>query len=394
MTDPIREAVQELKEEMVAFRRELHMHPETAFEEERTAGRVAERLRSLGYRVQTGIAKTGVVGVLEGSGPGPTVMVRADMDALPIQEVAGRPYGSRVPGKMHACGHDGHTAIAVALAEVLARFRDRLRGRVVFAFQPAEEVMRGARAMLEEGLMETYRPDRVVGLHLYSLMPVGQVGVRAGTLWASADELRFVVHGQSSHGALPHLGVDAVALTAVVVSALQLLVSRETPPTQPVVLSLGTVQGGTAFNILAERVEMTGTLRTMDEAVQARLLERIREVVEGVAGALRGRGEVHHLNTCPPVVNDPEVAERVRQASLQVVGPEHTVEVPPATVSDDMALFLKSAPGCYFLVGCANPARGIGAPHHSPEFDIDEDALPIGCEVLARTVLSYLEAQG
>ncbi|MBI2872063.1 MAG: amidohydrolase [Chloroflexi bacterium] len=383
-------AVAELKEDLWGVRRDLHRHPELAFQEERTARLVAERLRSLGLRVQTGVAQTGVVGLLEGSQPGKTLMLRADIDALPIQEVAGRPHGSTIPGKMHACGHDGHTAVALAVASILAQNRDRLRGRVKFVFQPAEETMAGARRMIDEGVLRDPRPDRVLGFHFWAELPAGTVGTLPGAFWASADDIKLVIQGKSGHGATPHLAVDAIAASAQVVSALQTIVSREVGPFQPAVLTVGTIHGGQAFNIVADRVEMTGTVRAFDEQVRTYILERVREVTATVAAAMRCQGEFVHRNGCPVLKNDPDATRFLLDVATRVVGKSRVVEPERTMVADDVARFLQETPGCYFVVGSANPAKGIGGPHHSPSFDLDEEALPVAAQVLATAALEYL----
>lgn len=386
-----RRVVDEMKEEIISLRRDLHMHPETAFTEERTAGLVAQRLRSLGYQVREKVGKTGIVALLDTGEPGPTLAIRADMDALPIQEVPGRPYGSRIPGKMHACGHDGHTAVAVTVASILAHQKHALRGRLLFLFQPAEEIMQGARAMLADGALKAPRPDWVIGFHVDNTAPAGRVGVRSGTVWAAADQVRLTFKGRSAHGALPHLSVDTVTMAAYAVAAIQNIVAREIIPIQPAVVTFGTIHGGTAFNIVADTVELTGTVRTFDERLRSFILERIETIAKGVATAMRGQAVLEHLNGCPAVENNPEVTEVVRQAAVATVGAERVVEPERTTTSDDMALFLKEVPGCYFTVGSHNPAKGATGAHHSPEFDIDEDALPIAAEIMVRTALAYLE---
>ncbi|MBI4233618.1 MAG: amidohydrolase [Chloroflexi bacterium] len=276
------------------------------------------------------------------------------------------------------------------VASLLARHRQDLHGRVKLVFQPAEETMSGARRMIQEGAMQDPRPDRVIGFHLFNGLPVGKVGVRDGAIFASADEIKVVVKGKSAHGALPHLSVDAIAAASQAVTALQTLVSREVSPGTAAVVSFGTIRGGTAFNIIAGEVELTGTVRTFDEGLRSFLLGRIQEVFQGVAAAMRAEAELVHVNGCPPVVNDPQATAFVRRAAEAVVGKGNVLEVEPTTVGDDMALFLREAPGCYFLVGSANPGRALGGAHHSATFDFDEAALGIGAEVVARCALEYL----
>jgi amidohydrolase len=366
------------------------MHPEVSFKEERTARLITERLGKLGLGVRTGIAGTGVVGLLQGSAPGPTLMLRADIDALPVQEKGDRPYASRNPGRMHACGHDGHTAVALTVAAVLAKWRRELKGRVMFLFQPAEEIMAGAKKMIQEGALRDPRPDRVIGFHFMSTLPAGIVALREGAYWASADEFKVVVRGQGGHGALPHLSRDPVTMTAQAVTAVQTVISREVAPTQPAVITFGTIHGGSAFNIIPTEVELTGTVRTFNEEVQQFVLARIQQVFQGVASAMRGEAEFTHVRGCPAVVNDAEVTAFVRRIAEDVVGKERTVEAELMPVSDDMSLFLQEAPGCYFMVGAASTEKGITAPHHSPNFDLDEEALPIATEIMARSALEYL----
>ena len=390
MSVDIREEVRARREETVSLRRDLHAHPETAFREERTSRLVAQRLGDLGLEVSTGAAETGVTAVIHGAAPGPTLMLRADMDALPIQETSDRPYASQAPGVMHACGHDGHTAALVTVAAILAERRHSLRGQVLLVFQPAEENMGGARLMIEQGVMADPPVDRVLGFHLWNGLPVGQVGVKPGPIFAAVDEIELVVKGSGGHGAMPHQTVDPIPIAAQVVSALQLLVSREKHYAQGAVLTIGRIQGGIAFNIIASEVEMRGTLRTFDEGVRNMFLARIPEVMAGICAAFNGTFEFRHLQGCPAVDNDPEVADFVRRVAAEVVGEANLPVVVPSTVGDDMALFQLEAPGCYFLVGSSNADAGLAAPHHSSEFDFDEDALLIAAETLARASLEYL----
>jgi len=390
MADEMASEVEGLKDEMVALRRDLHRHPELAFQERRTAGTVASRLEELGISVRTGVAETGVIGLLQGGAPGPTVMIRADIDALPVQEVPGRPYSSVEEGKMHACGHDGHTTILVAVAKLLAGRKGSLKGRVKLVFQPAEETMSGAQPMVEEGVMENPKVDRVLVCHLWSPLEVGTVGVRPGPIFVSTDEIRVLVKGKGGHGGLPHLSVDPVVIAAHTIVALQSIVSREVDALQRVVLSFGRISGGTQFNIIPDEVRLEGNLRTLDEEVRSFVMKRVAEVAGSVAAAMRGRAELVHVRGIPPVVNDREVTEVVAAVAGRVVGKENVIQVEPVAVGDDAALFLERAPGCYFLVGAGNKERGITAPHHNPEFDIDEAALPIAARILAEAALHYL----
>ena len=379
-----------IADRLVADRRDLHRNPELSFQEHRTAEIVATRLDKLGWAVRRGVAETGVVGMLEGDQPGETLMLRVDIDALPIQEPQDRPYSSTVAGVMHACGHDGHTAVGMAVAELLTKHRDRLKGRVKLVFQPAEEVIGGAIKMIEEGVMENPSVDRVLSFHLWGGLPIGQVVCQAGPIFSSADEIKLVVRGKGGHGGMPHLSVDPILMSCHVVTALQAVLSREVPPTQPAVLGFGTIHGGTAFNVVSEEVELKGTVRTLDDSVREFVLKRTEEITSSVAAALRGEGEFHHIRGAPVVTNDPAVSELVTDVAGQIVGKENVVTIPPPQVGDDVAFFLKQAPGCYFLVGCANTGRGITASHHSSQFDIDEDSLQIATRLLTEASIRCL----
>ncbi|MFH1560128.1 MAG: amidohydrolase [Chloroflexota bacterium] len=390
MSIDIKQEIQASREEMVSLRRDLHAHPELSFQEERTSLLVAQRLEALGLDVSTGIAKTGVVGLIKGGVPGPTLMLRADMDALPIQETSDRAYRSQTAGVMHACGHDGHTAVLLSVAGILARHREALKGQVKLIFQPAEENMGGARQMIAEGVMDDPPVDRVLGFHIWNALPVGQIGVKPGAIFASVDELLLVVKGRGGHGAMPHQAVDPVTMSAQVITALQTLVSREKHPLQGAVLTIGTIHGGTVFNVIADQVEMKGTLRTFNQGVRQMFLRRIPEVLAGVCAALNGTFEFDAVQGCPAVENDPSVADFVYSLASNVVGQANLPPIEPSTVGDDMALFLQKAPGCYFLVGSSNPVAGLDAPHHSSSFDFDECALSIAAEVLLRGALEYL----
>ncbi len=390
MLNSLFSGIEDRRDEMIALRRELHAHPELAFKESRTAARVASMLESAGLDVRTGVAGTGVVGVLRGARPGPAVMVRADIDAIAVDEANEVPYRSQTPGVMHACGHDGHTAIAAVLAGLFAAHRSEIGGSVVFAFQPAEEAVSGALPMIEAGTMDDPRVDCVIGLHLWNEAPVGRVGVRAGPLFASADEITIEITGRGGHGAVPHRAIDPIAAAAYAITGLQTLVSRETAPLDSAVVTIGSIHAGTAFNIIPERVEMRGTVRAFKEEVREHTLRRMREIVSQTAAALRAQATINSRFGCPPVVNDAGVTETVRQAAVEAVGPEAVFESDPTMGSDDMAYFLQRAPGCYFVVGSRNEERGLTGAHHNPRFDFDEEAMVVGARVLAAAAVRLL----
>lgn len=379
-----------LATQLVNWRRDIHQHPELAFQEIRTAGLVADALRRLGLEVRTGVGRTGVVGLLKGRRPGPTVMLRADMDALPIQEASEAPYGSQQAGTMHACGHDGHVAIALGAATLLARLAADLAGRVLFVFQPAEEGLGGARAMIADGVFAEGLPSAAFGLHLWNSMPVGRVCAQAGPMMAAADILQITVRGRGGHGALPHEAVDAIAVTGQILSALQTIVSRNVDPQETAVLSIGTVHGGTAFNIIAETVELEGTIRTFSPAVRETVLARLQVLLDGITAGMGARYDLTVQTVAPAVVNDPAVTETARAAAVQVVGATSVAWHAPLMVSEDFAEFQQLVPSCFMLLGSGNAGLGLSAPHHSPRFDFDESALPIGAALLAAAAARFL----
>jgi amidohydrolase len=292
---------------------------------------------------------------------------------------------------MHACGHDGHIAIALTTAEVLAGYQDRLRGSVKFVFQPAEELIGGAARMIEEGVMRSPDVSAVIGLHLWSLTPVGDVVVQPGPFFASADEVHVRILGRGGHGAMPHVNVDPIVAAAQFVMATQTLISREISPFHPAVVTFGSIHGGTAFNVIANEVELRGTVRTYDPLDRDHLLRRLGEISSATLASLRADGVYEVVRGCQACVNDPKITELVHRAAVATVGSQHIpADDQRQSVSDDMALFLAAAPGCYFLVGAGNTAKGITAPHHSSHFEIDEEALPIGVEIMVRAALDYL----
>jgi len=393
-SDQLKADIGELVPDLIAMRRDLHEHPELAFEEVRTSGIVAQRMRTMGLEVQTGIAKTGVVGLLRGGASksgAKTIAIRADMDALPIHELNDINYRSTIDGKMHACGHDGHTSILLAVADLLNKRREELIGNVKFVFQPAEERIGGAEPMIKEGAMQGV--DGIIGLHLFSDYPLGRVGVRSGPVFASADRFILTVKGKGGHAAMPETTVDPIVISAHIVTALQTLISRETSPFSPAVITIGIIKAGTAFNIIPESAEMHGTIRAFHSEHRSKLIRRINEIAQGIATAMGGSCVVDVIDGCPPCVNDAKMTEIVRDAAIVTVG-EKDVDASEDILtagSDDMACFLEAVPGCYFIVGAKNEEKGANFPHHHPRFNIDEDALPIGVEVLTRAAMDFLK---
>lgn len=386
------EAAHNLKGRLVDWRRDFHEHPELGMEERRTAGVVAEHLRSLGIEVKTGFGgTTAVVGLLRGARPGPTIALRADLDALPIQEENQVPYASKTPGQMHACGHDSHVSMLLGAATVLAGFRDRLAGQVKFFFQPAEEGPGGAEPMIKAGAMDDPKVDGVVGLHVASELDVGEIGVVPGADSASPDSFSIRLIGRGGHAAHPDQGVDAIAVAGQVITALQTVVSREIYPLQPVVVTVGTIHGGFRNNVLAGEVTMTGTIRTLDAAVRDQAQAAVGRIVKGIAETMRATAEVSFGRGYPSFSSDPSMYRLVRGAAVDVVGPERVHDLEPTMGGEDFAYYCQKAPGTMFRVGARNAAKGFTNPLHHPRFDLDEDTLPVGVAVLARSAVSFLD---
>lgn len=387
--DRLREVVDDVHGEVLAVRRDLHRHPELAFHEQRTADILARRCAELGFDVRTDVGG-GLIADLAGAADGPTLMLRADMDALPIEERDdGRSVRSSRPGVMHACGHDAHVAMALGAGRALSQIRTEWKGRVRLCFQPAEEVAGGAMPMIAAGCLDGV--DRVLGLHVWAPLQTGHVMVGPTPLFGSADEVVVTIRGRGGHGGLPHTAVDPVVVAAEVILAIQTIVSRETSPFDPSVITVGRIEGGTAFNVIANDVQMRATVRAMSAAERARLIARVEEVSTAIARAGRATADVARGRGTPPVVSDPAVAEVVRRAAVDTVGADRVHPVQPITVGDDVAYFLERVPGCYFLLGARDQGEAPAPPHHSPDFDIDEACLPIGVEILTRAALSLLQ---
>jgi len=379
-----------LSEQLVAWRRDFHIHPELGFQEHRSAKIIAERLGELGYQVQTGVANTGVVGLLEGQQPGPVVMVRFDMDALPITEENETDYVSQDPGKMHACGHDAHMAMGLGVATLAARHQEKMNGLLKLVFQPGEEGMNGAEVMVEEGVLENPSPDIFLSAHIWNDNPVGTVDVTPGAVMAAAEKWSCTIRGKGGHGAQPHRTVDPIVATAQIVTALQTVVSRNIDPLEAAVVTVGVISSGNAFNVIPSTAKIEGTVRTYDPQVRERVLQRMREVIEGVAAACGAAAELEIVSLTPAVVNDADVAKIVRTMAEEVVGAENTLSGERTMGSEDAAFFMQNTPSCYFFLGSANAERGLDAPHHNPHFDFDEDALPLGVAVMVKTLAHYL----
>ena len=392
----IRAAAERLAPAVVALRRQLHQQPELSNREEKTGRFVAEKLRALGLEVRYPVAKTGAVGVLRGGRPGGVVALRSDIDALPIEETGELPFRSQTKGVMHACGHDAHMAILLGAAEVLAGLRAQLPGTVVFLFQPAEEGAPageegGAPLMVKEGALDDPKVEAVFGLHVGGWTAAGQAGWSDGPIYASSDAFTIEVAGKTVHGAQPHMGLDPIPVAAEIVSALQTIVSRQIDGRQPRVLTIGRIQGGTRFNIIADKVTLDGTMRTLDPGVRSEMKARIARTVKGVAEAHGTTATLRFLDAGnPPTVNDQALARRVGVPALERVFGKGALRVEPQMVAEDFPYYGQKAPYFFFLLGTRNEAKGIASTNHTPNFDVDEDALPSGVRAMATLAWDFL----
>ena len=378
-----------LGEKIVALRRDIHREPELGFDTSKTADKVLAAIEGLPLEVETGVAQNGIVATLRGEGEGPTVALRADMDALPIIEETDLPFASETEGKMHACGHDGHTSMLVGAAHALSQdsSRRRLNGTVKFVFQPAEEGGGGGRVMVEEGVAEGV--ESIFALHLWPGLPFGTVATKAGPIMAAADGFEMEIRGSGGHGAMPHLTTDAIVIAAQVVTALQTVVAREVDPVEPAVLTIGEIGAGTAFNIIPEKARIGGTVRTLNADLRRRMPERIEEVARGVAGGMRGDAELDYRFSYPVTVNDAGAFERALGVAGELFGEESVLRLPnPSMGGEDFAFFLEKVPGAFVWLGVGEDVSGL----HTPRFAFDEEILPRGSALLAALALESLSA--
>ena len=406
-------SIEEMYPKLVEIRRDIHMHPELSNEEERTAKLVADRLKELGFTdIKTGVAKHGVVALLKGAQEGPCVAVRADMDALPIKELRSVPYRSQNPGVMHACGHDVHVACALGVAELLAKHRDLVKGSVKFLFQPAEEAMPatfkgdwGAKLMVAEGALENPKPAVVFGLHTTALVQpasstddgayylmAGQIGYTPGIDNANSDRFHITIHGKMAHGSAPHKGVDAIAVAAEAIMALQMIKSRQTNTRQPLVISIGTISGGDRENIIAEKVELGGTVRTYDAVFRDGIIEQMERILKGITSAHGATYEMEYRKTYPSILNDRKLIDATLPAFRRIVGEKNVIELIPGMGGEDFSFFAQVVPGFYFRLGVANVEKGMTYGGHTPMYDCDEESLKTGVAVMAAAVCDFLDA--
>ena len=383
-------SVEKLAAELIALRRKLHEHPELAFEEHETAKAVAGFLEKLGIPFRKAVGKTGIVALIDGGKPGPTVGIRADMDALPINEQTGLPFASKVPGKMHACGHDVHTVIALGVAATLAGMKSELRGRVKLIFQPAEETLSGAQAMIADGALEDPKMDVVLGYHNWPAVEAGKVGYNTEAVMSSADAFDITLKGREGHGAHPHMGIDALAAGAYLVAQLQTIVSREVKPLSPAVLTVGEFHAGTARNIIAGAAQLKGIVRTMEAGVSAQIEAAMRRMLEGIKASMRVEYTLEWKRVAPALRNHKPTLERVLRAAREALGAENVVELPEASMgSEDFAWFAERVPAAHLRIG--SKIAGLDTAIHRANYDCNEAAIPLGVRVMTRAVLELAE---
>ena len=388
----VRLEIRALQPQLVEWRRQIHQKPELGFQEKITAEFISQKLQNWGIEHQVGIAQTGIVAIIKGekSASGKVLAIRADMDALPIQELNEVPYCSQRDGIMHACGHDGHTAIALGTAYYLHQHRQELNGTVKIIFQPAEEGPGGAKPMIAAGVLNNPDVDAIIGLHLWNNLPLGTVGVRPGALMAAVELFRCTIFGKGGHGAIPHQTVDSLVVAAQIVSALQTIVSRNINPLDSAVVTVGELHAGTAVNVIADTAKMGGTVRYFNPDLAGFFKERIEKIIAGICQSHGANYDLDYIHLYPPVINDADIAALVRSVA------EEVIEIPIGVFSEcqtmggeDMSFFLQEVPGCYFFLGSANAEKKLDYPHHHPRFDFDETALPMGVEMFVRCVEKF-----
>ncbi len=393
----ISDAAESLRAKLIEQRRDFHMHPELSNREERTARVIAERLRELGFdEIKTNVAHHGIVALLKGNKPGPVVAVRADIDALPINETMDVSYKSQTPNVKHACGHDVHATVQLGVAEVLSKMRDQIPGTIKFIFQPAEEGAPtgeegGAPMMIKEGALENPKPIAIFGLHTSTEIEVGKVGVCSGPAQASSDMFDITIKGKMSHAAKPEKGIDSILVAAECVTALQSIKSRRIDTFEPFILTIGTIHGGNRRNIISPEVKMEGTIRTLSEEVRTRVKELMKQTLDGVTSAYGATYDLQIIEGTVVVVNDPKLVQETLPSMRSAIGETNVVPVPQRMGAEDFSYYQKVVPGFYYRLGSGNPGKGITAEAHTPDFDVDEECLVIGVKVMANVLVDFLE---
>ncbi|MDO9085929.1 MAG: M20 family metallopeptidase [Anaerolineaceae bacterium] len=364
------------------LRRDFHKNPELGFEEFRTSGIIAKELHSFGYEVHKGVGRTGVTGFLEGNNPGNHLLLRFDMDALPIQEENSNDYISTNSGVMHACGHDGHMSIGLTVAKIISEQKNQLNGTIKFVFQPAEEGLGGAIAMIQDGVLENPRPDYCLGLHIWNEKPFGWIGVNTGPMMAAADTFEIKIVGKGGHGGLPNKTIDPINTAAQIINAIQTIITRNISPLENAVISFGSVNGGSTFNVIPDVVLLTGTIRTFDPMIRELIIKRIEQICLSLGEGMGCKVEFHIDEITPAVVNNPQIVSKLSNV-IQEYFP--TFDFDPnyqSMVSEDFSFFLNQVPGCFFFVGSANQEKNLVFGHHHPKFDFDEKVIPVSVSCL------------
>lgn len=390
MEKSLKQKIDEMKDWLVDIRRTIHMHPELGFEEIETSNLVSGWLERFGLEVKTGMARTGVVGLLRGKGPGQTVALRADMDALPMDEPDRTPYASKIRGKMHACGHDAHVTILLGVAKFFSSVPERVKGNIKFVFQPAEEGGGGGRIMVEEGVLENPGVDAAFAAHVYPLLPMGKVGVYEREGLAAADRFIIKMIGRGGHAASPHLTQDPIVAAGHLITQIHSIVSRNVDPLDSGVITIGKISGGTAFNIIPDEVELWGTVRSLTPQIREELKSRLDRTTRGVAQSFGLDYRFDFEYGYPVLLNDPAMSKLVASACSEGIGRENVEVVKPSMGGEDFAYFLEKVPGAFFRLGIRNEERGIVHPYHSSLFDIDEEVLPFGVEMFVRIIDRFL----
>jgi amidohydrolase len=389
--DAILKKAEGLKQKMIDLRRDFHQYPELGLQEFNTARKVEGVLKALGLETRMSVNGTGVRGFLKGSEPGETLALRADMDALPIQEETDLPYQSQNKGVMHACGHDAHTAMLLGAAMILSEMKKDLKGNVVFIFQPAEEIGAGAKAMVEEGALEG--ASRIFGLHVYSILPFGTLGYRPGPLMAAGDFFDVKITGKGGHGGLPHLTVDPIVIAANAISTLQTVVSREVDPVESAVISICKMNGGEAYNVIPETATFGGTIRSHKPELREGLPRRIKEILGGLVSGMRGSYEFNLMSKFPATINNEEMTAFVVKVGKEILGEDKLFLLRPLMGSEDFSFYLERVPGTLVFLGAENKEKGIIYPHHHPKFNIDEDILPVGTALHVAVAFQSLKGE-
>lgn len=395
MIEEVKKIAEEIKDEIISIRRQIHMNPELGYEEFETSKLVAQKLEEFGIEITTGVAKTGVIGLIKGeASKGTTIGIRADMDALPLQEENEIPYKSKVDGKMHACGHDAHTAILLGVGKILSQMKDKIKGNVKLFFQPAEEGLGGAKPMVDEGALKNPEVSAVIALHVDEEVKVNTIEMKDGSLTASSDKFWIDIIGKGGHAALPHMTIDPIIVGANIVNLIQTIPSRNTNPVHSVVVTVGTFNAGSAYNIIPDSAHLTGTIRALTPEDRDATHEHLERIVKGVQETFGGEVKVRIKRGYNPGLNSPELNEILKEAAKEIISEENIIIAQyPTMGAEDFFDFSDNyrIPVTMFWLGTGNEEKGIIYPGHNPKFDIDEDAIPIGCSILALTALKYLE---